>query len=330
MSKKSVLGYQIKTHGGPEVLQFGSVELPELGATDVLVRHRAVGVNFIDIYFREGLYPMELPGRLGLEAAGVVEAVGNDVSYVNVGDRVAYCMSPIGAYAEAHVVPQQLLIPVPPEIDDITAAAITLKGLTAAFLLTALRPLAKGDAIVVHAAAGGVGQLLCQWARNMDLTVIGAVGSADKAELASAAGCDYVVVTEGDWASQVRSHCKQGVQMVFDSVGADTFDSSLDCLARRGWFVSYGNSSGPAPAVLPLTLMQKGSLVMTRPSLADFIADREEMLSLARDLFDRVSAGSLRVSVGLTLPLSEAAKAHQMLKDRKTTGSTVLTVEESR
>ncbi|MAZ87726.1 MAG: quinone oxidoreductase [Cellvibrionaceae bacterium] len=329
MPKKTVLGYQIETHGGPEVLQFGPIELPELGPTDVLVSHRALGINFIDIYFREGLYPMELPGGLGLEAAGVVEAVGSEVSYVSVGERVAYCMSPIGAYAEAHVVPQQLLIPIPSEIDDITAAAITLKGLTAAFLLTALRPLRRGDAIVVHAAAGGVGQLLCQWARDMNLIVIGAVGSADKVALATAAGCDHVVVTEGDWVAQVREHCKEGVQMVFDSVGADTFDSSLACLARRGWFVSYGNSSGPAPAVLPLTLMQKGSLVMTRPSLADFISDREEMLSLASELFDRVISGRLQVNVGLTLPLSEAAKAHQMLKERKTTGSTVLTVEES-
>ncbi len=328
MPKHSVLGYQIKSHGGPEVLQLGSLELPELGPTDVLVRHGAVGVNFIDIYFREGLYPMDLPGALGLEAAGVVEAVGSEVTHVKVGERVAYCMSPMGAYAEAHVVPQHLLIPVPSYIDDITAAAITLKGLTAAFLLTSLRPLNKGDSIVVHAAAGGVGQLLCQWARDMGLRVIGAVGSEGKVATAKTAGCDHVVVTQNnDWASQVRGYCSDGVQVVYDSVGADTCEASLNCLARRGWFVSYGNSSGPAPAVLPLTLMQKGSLVMTRPSLADFISDRDELLALAGELFDKVKSGSLQVKVGLTVPLSEAAKAHQMLKDRKTTGSTVLTVE---
>ncbi len=326
MEKTTVSAFRMSEHGGPEVLEWGSVDLPELGAKDVLVRHRAVGVNFIDIYFREGLYPVDLPSGLGVEASGVVEAVGNDVSLVSVGDRVCYCLSSLGAYAEGHVLSEESLIPLPDQIDDVTAAAITLKGLTAAFLLTSMKPLQAGDAILVHAAAGGVGLLLCQWAVSLGIRVIGVVGSDEKAVLARDAGCERVVNSRSDdWVAAAKDFTDGvGVQMVLDSVGADTCEGSLDCLARRGWFVSYGNSSGPAPAVLPLTLMQKGSLVMTRPSLGDFICDRAEMLSLADALFERVIQGSVKVSVGLKLPLKDAPKAHEMLKARKTSGSTVL------
>ncbi|MGH1371535.1 MAG: quinone oxidoreductase family protein [Cellvibrionaceae bacterium] len=326
MGKTTISAFQMLEHGGPEVLKWSQLVLPELGANDVLVRHRAVGVNFIDIYFREGLYPVELPSGLGVEAAGVVEAVGSDVDLVKVGDRVGYCMSPLGAYAEAHVIAEDRLIPLPKEIDDATAAAITLKGLTAAFLLTAMKPLVAGDAILVHAAAGGVGLLLCQWAKSLGVRVLGVVGSDDKLALAQQAGCERVVNSRNDdWVEAAKAFTDgAGVQMVLDSVGADTCEGSLDCLARRGWFVSYGNSSGPAPAVLPLTLMQKGSLVMTRPSLADFISDRSEMLKLAQALFERVVDGSVKVNIGLKLPLIDAPKAHEMLKARKTSGSTVL------
>ncbi len=326
MGKTAVSAFRMSAHGGPDVLEWGSVVLPELGPKEVLVRHRAVGVNFIDIYFREGLYPVDLPSGLGVEAAGVVEAVGSEVSLVGVGDRVSYCMSSLGAYAEAHVVGEERLIPVPEGIDDATAAAITLKGLTAAFLLTSMKPLQRGDTILVHAAAGGVGLLLCQWASSLGVRVVGVVGNDEKARMAREAGCELVINSRHqDWVAEVNAFTGgAGVQMVLDSVGADTCEQSLDCLARRGWFVSYGNSSGPAPAVLPLTLMQKGSLVMTRPSLADFISDRAEMLSLAQALFERVLEGSVKVNIGLKLPLADAPKAHEMLKARKTSGSTVL------
>lgn len=326
MEKTVISAFQMVVHGGPEVLEWTSVTLPKLGPNEVLVRHRAVGVNFIDIYFREGLYPVDLPSGLGVEAAGVVEAVGSEVTLVAVGDRVSYCLSTLGAYAEAHVLSESKLIPLPDEIDDATAAAVTLKGLTAAFLLNSLKPLKRGDAVLVHAAAGGVGLLLCQWAKSMGVRVIGVVGSNEKAVLAKEAGCEVVVNSRSeDWVAAARDFTDgAGVQMVLDSVGADTCEQSLDCLARRGWFVSYGNSSGPAPAVLPLTLMQKGSLVMTRPSLADFISDRAEMLALASALFERVIAGSVKVNIGLRLPLIEAPKAHELLKARQTSGSTVL------
>lgn len=326
MGKTVISAFQMKAHGGPDVLEWMSVTLPEVGPNEVLVRHRAVGVNFIDIYFREGLYPVELPSGLGVEAAGVVEAVGCDVTLVEVGDRVSYCLSALGAYAEAHVLSESKLIPLPDEIDDATAAAVTLKGLTAAFLLNSLKPLKRGDTILVHAAAGGVGLLLCQWANTMGVRVIGVVGSNEKAILAKEAGCELVLNSRTeDWVAAARGFTGgAGVQMVLDSVGADTCEQSLDCLARRGWFVSYGNSSGPAPAVLPLALMQKGSLVMTRPSLADFISDRSEMLALAASLFDLVIAGSVKVNIGLKLPLAEAPRAHELLKARQTSGSTVL------
>lgn len=327
MTKNTISKFQVSAHGGPEALSLVEMPLPALGEGDVLVRHGAVGVNYIDIYFREGLYPAELPSGLGVEAAGVVEAVGTGVTLVSVGDRVSYCMSGLGAYGQAHVVPEQKLIALPDEISDVTAAAVTLKGLTAAFLLTSLKPLAAGDAILVHAAAGGVGQLLCQWAASLGVRVLGVVGSEQKAETALRAGCERAIVSGStDWVAAARDFTDgQGVQMVFDSVGAETCMRSLDCLARRGWFVSYGNASGPAPAVAPLTLMQKGSLIMTRPSLADFIYDRDEMLRLAGALFEKIIDGSLKVAVGLELPLGEAAKAHEMLQARKTSGSIVLT-----
>lgn len=328
MANRKVSGFRVQRHGGAEVLQWQQWPLAEPGPKEVVVRHQAVGVNFIDIYFREGLYPLELPSGLGVEASGVVESVGEDVTEVSVGQNVSYCMSPLGAYAEAHILPEKLLIPLPDAIEYKTAAAVTLKGMTAAFLLNSLRPLKAGDSILVHAAAGGVGQLLCQWARSMGLVVIGVVGSPAKVALANNVGCDLVIDSSAEsWVDAVKQFTEgRGVDVVYDSVGAETLEGSLNSLARRGWFVSYGNSSGPAPAVAPLTLLQKGSLVMTRPSLADFIQDREEMLRLAAMLFERIVDGRIVPDIGLELPLKEAPQAHQLLKDRKTMGATVLTL----
>ncbi len=323
-----IKGFLVSKNGGPEVLEWADLPVAEPGPGEVLVRHRAVGVNFIDIYFREGLYPIPLPTRLGTEAAGVVEAIGEGVTEVAVGDRVTYCMAPMGAYAETHVVPAQQLIPLPDSVSETVAAAATLKGLTAAFLLYSLRPMSAGETVLVHAAAGGVGQLLCQWAKILGLTVIGSVGSQAKVEIAKERGCDHVVLSDApDFAQQVRALTDgKGVQVVYDSVGAATFEASLDSLAKRGWMVSYGNASGPAPEIAPLTLLQKGSLVLTRPSLADFVADREEMLTLAKRLFDLIESGQLYVPIGCELPLQSAPEAHRRLQARETQGSTVLVV----
>ncbi|WP_206019833.1 quinone oxidoreductase family protein [Pseudomaricurvus alkylphenolicus] len=325
----SVQGFTLNEHGTSQVLCWGDVTVPAPGPGEVRVQHRAVGVNFIDIYFRQGLYPMDLPGRLGLEAAGVVEAVGEGVTEVKIGQRVSYCMSPLGAYAEAHVVPARCLVPLPDAVSFEQAAAITLKGLTAAFLLQSLRPMQKGEDILVFAAAGGVGQILCQWGNHLGLRVIGVTSSELKQQQALAAGCTDVVLAKDDIAQQVRQLTQgKGVEVVYDSVGADTFEQSLDCVARRGWLVSYGNASGPAPAIAPLTLLQKGSIVLTRPSLADFVADRDELLELSRTLFTAVEQGVVKVQIGQTYPLREAAAAQDALQARKTTGSTVLTLEE--
>ncbi len=297
--------FVINEHGGSDVLQWQSVDLPDLASGEVLVRHHAIGVNFIDIYFREGLYPLELPGRLGLEAAGVVEAVGSEVSDYCVGDRVAYCKGGLGAYAEAHVVPSDCLIPLPENISFDTAAAVLLKGLTAAYLLfkTAAH-IPSGSSILIQAAAGGVGCVLSQWAKQLGYHVIGTVGSEAKAELARANGCDDVILyREADVAAEVRALTGgDGVSVVFDSVGAATCDASLNSLAKRGLFVSFGNASGAVDAIAPLTLLQKGSVFMTRPGLADYIEDKEEMMELASLLFDAIAAGRVDVQVNHRYP----------------------------
>ncbi len=322
-----VNAFVINEHGGSDVLKWQQVELPELAAGQVLVRHHAVGVNFIDIYFREGLYPLELPGRLGLEAAGVVEAVGSEVTDYAPGDRVVYCKGGLGAYADAHIVPADCLIPLPDAIDFDTAAAVLLKGLTAAYLLfkTAAHTPA-GSSILIQAAAGGVGCVLSQWAKELGYRVIGTVGSEAKAEVARTNGCDDVILyRDTDVAAEVRSLTQGlGVAVVFDSVGAATCEASLNSLAKRGLFVSFGNASGPVDAIAPLTLLQKGSVFMTRPGLADYIEDKDEMMELASSLFEVIAAGKVKVQVNHRYPLQQAPQAQDALATRMTTGSTIL------
>ena len=318
--------FQIASFGGPEVMACQSVTLPDLGPRDVKVKHEAIGVNFIDTYHRSGLYPLELPSGIGQEAVGVVEAVGSDVTEFQIGDRVGYCHGPVGSYALERVLTCDVLIPLPDSLNSTVAAGALLKGLTAAYLLRKTFPVQLGHRVLVHAAAGGVGQLLVQWAKHLGATVIGVVGSAAKVAQAQSAGCEHVIVWhQGELASQVKALTHgEGVDVVYDSIGRDTFLDSLDCLVPRGMMVSFGNASGPAPDFSPLTLAQKGSLFFTRPALAHYINDPQEMRDLAVELFNVIESGAVEVRVGQTYPLKEAQQAHEDLEGRKTTGSTVL------
>ena len=322
--------YAIRCHrtGGPEVLTWEDVPVGKPGKGQVLVRHTAVGLNFIDVYFRTGLYPAPTPFVPGQEAAGVVEAVGRGGTALKVGDRVAYGSGPIGSYAEMRVMDAAQLVRIPSGISDVEAAAMMLKGLTAQYLIRRIHKVAPGETILVHAAAGGVGLIACQWASHLGATVIGTVGSKEKAKIAKAHGCTHpIIYTEEDFVARVKKITKgKGVPVVYDSVGKDTFPASLDCLVPRGMFVTYGNSSGPIPPFAPGILTQKGSLFMTRPSLPAYIATPEELASAARDLFKVVKSGAVKIEVNQTFPLKDAAKAHRALEARRTTGSTVLVV----
>jgi NADPH2:quinone reductase len=312
--------------GGPDVLRWDVVELPAPAPGEARVRHTAIGVNFIDTYHRTGLYPVALPAVLGSEAAGVVEAVGEGVTTVAKGDRVAYATGPMGSYAEARNVPAANLVRVPSGIDDQLAAASMLKGMTAQYLVRRTYAVKKGDTILVHAAAGGVGLILCQWAKHLGATVIGTVGSEEKAKLAREHGCDHVVLyrTE-DVPARVRELTNgAGVPVVYDSVGKDTFASSLDCLRPRGLMVTFGQSSGAVPPFDPRLLSQKGSLYLTRPTLGDYVRARADLETTARELFEVIASGAVRVRVAQTYPLRDADRAHRDLEARKTTGSTVL------
>ncbi|TQV73516.1 quinone oxidoreductase [Exilibacterium tricleocarpae] len=322
----NVKRFCLSEQGGPEVMQWSGQTLDEPGAGEVLLRQTAIGLNYIDTYHRSGLYPLELPSGLGVEAAGVVEAVGPECGDLAIGDRVGYCQGPIGAYAEARIMPADNLIPLPDGIDDTTAAAVLLKGLTAAFLLRKTFPVQAGQQVLVHAAAGGVGLLLVQWAKHLGARVIGSVGSPAKAELATQQGCDDVILyRQQAVAERVRALTEgRGVEVVYDSVGKDTFAASLDSLATRGMLVSYGNASGPAPEVKPLTLAQKGSLFLTRPTLWHYIERPAERLALTRELFALLEAGVLTVNINHTYALAEAPRAHRDLEARKTSGSVVL------
>ena len=317
---------RVYTHGGPEVLSVEDLEVGAPGPGEALLRQTAIGVNFIDIYHRTGLYPLPQPFTPGLEAAGVVLAVGPGVTDVAPGDRVAYASPPLGAYASARLMPADRLVPLPPEIDEITAAAALLKGLTAWFLLHRVYAVRPGDPIVVTAAAGGVGLLLVQWARHLGATVIGTVGSDAKAELARAHGCHHTLVHgRDDLAAGVRALTGgAGVPVVYDSVGASTFHAALDCLAPRGTMVTFGNASGPPPAIAPGLLGQKGSLFLTRPSLMDYTRDRADLTAGAAALFDVLARGAVAVRSVTTRALVEVALAHADLEARRTTGSTVL------
>jgi len=311
--------------GGPEVLRFEEVEVGSPGPGEARVRQTAIGLNFIDTYHRSGLYALPLPAIPGSEAAGVVTQVGPGVTEVKPGDRVAYA-GPVGAYAEERLVAAQRLVPLPPGVDDRLAAAAMLKGMTAQYLLRRTHRVAAGETILLHSAAGGVGLIAAQWAKSLGATVIGTVSTDAKAELARGAGCDHVVVTSReDFVPRVREITRgAGVRVVYDAVGRDTFEGSLDCLAPLGLMVSFGNASGPVPPVAPLLLAQKGSLFLTRPTLATYTARREDLLATAADLFSVLASGAVRVRVDATWPLREAAAAHAALEARKTTGSTVL------
>jgi len=320
--------HAIRIHqtGGPEVLRWEAVDVAPPAAGEATVRHHAVGLNFIDTYHRTGLYPLPLPAGIGLEAAGVVEAVGEGVSEVKVGDRVAYAGGPVGAYAQARNIPAHRLLVLPDAIGFNTAAAMMLQGLTAAYLLRRTYRVQAGDAVLIHAAAGGVGLIACQWAKALGATVIGTVGSAAKAELAKAHGCDHVInYSTENFTQRVRDITGgEGVAVVYDGVGKDTFAGSLDSLRPMGMMVSYGNASGPVAPVDLLLLSQKGSLFITRPTLMNYTAKRADLEVLGADLFEMVGSGKVRIEVNQTYPLADAAQAHRDLEARKTTGSTIL------
>src|SRR5688572_13228381 len=316
---------RIHEHGGADKLRWEEVEVGDPGPGEVRVRNTAVGLNYIDTYHRSGLYAMQLPLTLGSEGAGVVEAVGPKVKDFKIGDRVAYAQ-PIGAYAEVALRPAARLVKIPSGIDDRTAAAMMLKGMTAWYLCRRTHRVKKGETVVVHAAAGGVGQILCQWAKHLGATVIGTVGSDEKAPLAKKAGCKHVIVTSREKTSErVKAITKgKGVPVVYDGIGKDTFTDSLDCLAPLGLMVSFGNASGAVPPVNIGMLAQKGSLFVTRPTLVNYTATREDLLTAARELFAVVRVGAVKIKINQTYPLREAAQAHADLESRKTTGSTVL------
>ncbi|RKF38163.1 quinone oxidoreductase [Paraburkholderia fungorum] len=316
--------------GGPEVLRYESVEVGDPGPGQVRLRHEAVGLNFADTYFRSGLYPVPLPSGMGVEAAGVVEAIGADVTNVVVGDRVTYTgfLNTLGAYSTERLVPAAPLIKLPDTISCETAAGMTMRGLTSSYLMRRIHDFKAGDTILLHAAAGGVGLIVSQWAKLMGLTVIGTVSSEAKGEVARAHGCDHIVYySREDVAKRVRELTNGvGVDVVFDSVGKDTFESSLDSLRRRGLMVCVGTASGPIPPFNPQMLAMKGSLYLTRPALADYIADPAEKDELAGELFGHVAAGRIRIELNQRYALEDAAQAHRDLESRKTTGSSVFVI----
>jgi NADPH2:quinone reductase len=318
----------IRVHepGGPEVLREEDVTVGEPGPGEARVKHTAVGLNYVDVYYRTGLYkPPAYPFTPGSEAAGVVEAVGAGVRDITPGMRVAYGSAPLGAYSEARLVPADRLVPLPDGIDDRTAAAMMLKGMTAHYLLLRIGKIKTGDTILVHAAAGGVGLIVCQWARSLGATVIGTVGSDEKAALARDHGCHHpIVYTREKFVDRVLEITgSKGVRVVYDSVGKDTLLGSLECLQTLGTVALFGQSSGPVPP-FDLSLLARGSLFITRPSLFHYVAAREDLLPAARALFDVVRSGVVKIEVRQTYPLAEAARAHRDLEARRTTGSTVL------
>jgi NADPH:quinone reductase len=320
------IAIRFHAHGGPEVLRTEELEPGKPGAHEVQVRHTAIGVNYIDVYDRTGLYPVSLPSGLGREAAGVITALGRGVRGLRVGERVAYVHSSPGAYSEVRNVPAERVVRVPRGVSEEQAAALMLKGLTAHFLIRRTYRVARGDTLLVHAAAGGVGLILCQWAHALGAKVIGVVGSDAKAEVARRHGCRHVLISGRDeLVASVKALTRDvGVAVVYDAVGKDTFMESLDCLRRLGMMVTFGNASGPAPAISPLELAKRGSLFLTRPTLFNYIATRKELESAARELFAAVRSKKVRVVIGQKYPLSRAADAHRDLEGRRTTGSTVL------
>lgn len=324
------MSFAIRIHetGGPEILRMEEQPVGEPGPGEVRLRQTAIGLNFIDTYHRSGLYPLPLPSGIGLEAAGIVEAVGPNVTGLKPGDRVAYCGGPIGAYAQERLFPAERLVLLPEDISEQQAAAMMLQGLTAHYLLRRTFRVREGDTILVHAAAGGVGLILCQWARHLGATVIGTVSTEAKAKMAQENGCTHpILYTREDFVERVREITGgMKVPVVYDSVGRDTFAKSLDCLQPMGLMVTFGQSSGPIPPLDTAILAAKGSLFLTRPSLFTYIAKREDLLHAAAELFSVVRSGAVRIAVNQTYPLKDAAQAHRDLEARKTTGSTVFLV----
>jgi NADPH2:quinone reductase len=312
--------------GGPEVLRLEDVTVGDPAPGQARVRHRVIGINFIDVYQRSGLYPIALPAGIGVEGAGVVEAVGEGVAHVRPGDRVGYAGGPPGAYAEVRLLPAELLLKLPEGIPDDVAAAALLKGLTVHALVRRTYAVQRGDTVLWHAAAGGVGLLAVQWLKAIGATVIGTVGSDEKAAVARARGCDHVVVyTREDFVARVRELTGgEGVPVVYDSVGKATFDGSLDCLRPLGLMVSFGNASGPVPPIEPALLARKGSLFLTRPMVFTYLAKRADLERGAAELFELVLSGRVKVEIGRRWPLAEAAEGHRALAGRATTGSLLL------
>ena len=318
---------RIHEAGGPEVFRWEDVSIADPAPGEVHIRHLAVGLNYIDVYQRSGLYPLpSMPGIVGMEGSGEVLAVGADVHDFVPGERVAYAGNPPGAYATERLIPAHRLVKVPPQISDNQAAAMMLQGMTAQYLLRRTFKVQPGQIVLLHAAAGGVGLIACQWAKALGATVIGTVGSKEKAALAKAHGCDHTILYhEEDFVARVKDLSGgHGVHVVYDAVGKETFMKSLDCLRPMGMLVYYGQSSGPAPAIDPGLLGKKGSLFLTRPSLMAYTAERDDLLASATELFDAVISGMVQIKINQTYPLHEAAQAHRDLESRKTTGSTVL------
>lgn len=313
--------------GGPEVLKWESVDVGDPGPGQVRIRHEAVGLNFADTYFRTGLYPAPLPAGMGVEGAGVVDAVGSGVTGFREGDRATYTGSPLGAYSTERVMPAEHLIALPDTIPFETAAAMTMRGLTTAYLLRRIHPLKAGDTVLLHAAAGGVGLIFCQWAKLLGVNVIGTVSTDEKAAVARTHGCDDVIVyTRENVADRVREITDgKGVLVAYDSIGASTFQTSIDSLARRGLLVAFGTASGPIPPIDAMQLAVKGSLFVTRPALADYIAEPAERAELSRELFDHVSAGRIKIEINQKYALDDAVQAHKDLESGRSVGSSVFT-----
>ena len=311
--------------GGPEVLQWVDIEVAAPGPDEVRVVHEAIGLNFIDVYFRKGVYPQPLPGWLGMEAAGVIESVGSNVKHVKAGDRVAYAGKPAGAYSQVRVMPAEIVVKLPDAISFEMGAAMMLQGLTVNYLLTDSYKVKAGDTVLFHAAAGGVGLIAMQWLKLLGATVIGTVGSEEKAALAKSYGCDHTILyTKENFVARTKELTNgKGVNVVYDSIGKDTFMQSLDCIKPRGMMVTYGNASGPVPPIDVGILGVKGSLKLTRPTVMTYAHDRSLLEPMSADLFDKVISGKIKIEINQRYQLQDAARAHRDLEDRKTTGSTI-------
>ncbi|MGI9305255.1 MAG: quinone oxidoreductase family protein [Gammaproteobacteria bacterium] len=318
---------RIHAHGGPDALKWDDVTVEAPARDQIRLQQSAVGLNYIDVYHRTGMYPVpDLPAAIGLEAAGTVTDIGDGVAGLRVGDRVAYAAPPIGAYAQERLMPADRVIKLPDSIGNEQAAAMMLQGMTVQYLTRRTYRVQKGDTVLFHAAAGGVGLIACQWLNHLGATIIGTVGSADKAALASAHGCTHTInYRDENFVERVKEITGgEGVAVVYDSIGKDTFEGSLDCLRPLGMMVSFGAASGPVPPMDPGKLAQKGSLFLTRPTLMNYTAKREDLVASAQELFDVVASGAVKIEINQTYPLAEAAQAHRDLEGRKTTGSTIL------